>query len=273
MKILPRWKNRWHEAMKERGTYFKAASIVLITLVVCSCASLRRTKTVKKTPSTKGIRPYCVEERCYFPLPSAKGYVEEGYASWYGPRFHGRRTSSGEPFNMHALTAAHRTLPFGTYVRVTRLDNGKSVIVRINDRGPFVRNRIIDLSREAAKRLGMLRDGTVKVRVEALQPATLSPYASNENQWILQPVPSFTKGLFEIQVASFANKNNAIRLKNRLAKQFDYAVIVPFRCEKVTFYRVRVGIFKDISKARKALEKIQREGFHDAFVIAREGDS
>ncbi len=258
--------------MVKSSINFKITCLVIMLLVVSSCASIRKTKTSVTKP-TKKVRPYCIEERCYFPLPTAKGYVEEGYASWYGPKFHGRRTSSGEPFNMHDLTAAHRTLPFGTYVKVTRLDNGKWVIVRINDRGPFIKNRIIDLSWKAAKQLGMIRDGTVKVRVEALQPATLSPYAHNEDNWILQPVPSFTAGPFEIQVASFTNIANALRLKKRLKNRFDYATVVPFHCNGTTYYRVRVGAFKDIKTARKALRKIQQSGFFDAFVIAKEGES
>lgn len=94
--------------------------------------------------------------------------VEYGEASWYGKKYHGRKTASGEKYNMNKLTAAHRTLPFGTKVRVTRLDNGRSVVVRINDRGPFVRGRIIDVSREGAKKLDMIRDGIADVRVEII---------------------------------------------------------------------------------------------------------
>ncbi len=98
--------------------------------------------------------------------PTKKVFI--GYASWYGPGFHGRRTASGEIFNMYDYTAAHRTLPFGTRVKVTNLKNGRSVIVRINDRGPARKNRIIDLSYQAAKKIGMIRDGIVKVRVEVI---------------------------------------------------------------------------------------------------------
>ena len=99
--------------------------------------------------------------------PGKKVFI--GYASWYGPGFHGRRTASGEIFNMYDYTAAHRTLPFGTRVKVTNLKNGRSVIVRINDRGPAKKNRIIDLSYQAAKKIGMIRDGIVKVRVEVIR--------------------------------------------------------------------------------------------------------
>lgn len=101
---------------------------------------------------------------------AAKGaYVEEGQASWYGKKFHGRKTASGEKFNMHALTAAHKTLPFGTRVKVTNLDNSKSVVVKINDRGPFTKGRIIDLSYAAAKKVGMIESGVARVRIKVVK--------------------------------------------------------------------------------------------------------
>ncbi|SFM78805.1 septal ring lytic transglycosylase RlpA family protein [Thermodesulforhabdus norvegica] len=248
--------------------------ILMLSLMICtavfSCATIPAKKKEKRTVKTK-VKPYCVQDQCYFPLPSAEGYVEEGYASWYGPEFHRKRTASGEPYDMNAMTAAHKTLPFGTYVKVTRLDSGKWVIVRINDRGPFVRGRIIDLSRRAAKELGMLNDGIAKVRIEAVQPATLIPYASLQPIWELQPVPSFRTGEFEIQVGAFLLRDNAERLRSRLKGSYDYVVIVPFECSGRIFYRVRVGLFKDLVEAEREAEKIRRRGFPDAFVIAREG--
>jgi rare lipoprotein A len=113
---------------------------------------------------------YVVDGHRYFVLASAAGYVERGVASWYGPQFHGLRTAIGEPYDMFAMTAAHKTLPLPCYARVTNLQNGRSVVVRINDRGPFVSNRIIDLSYSAAARLGMIRSGTAFVQVETLTP-------------------------------------------------------------------------------------------------------
>ncbi|MEA1867752.1 MAG: septal ring lytic transglycosylase RlpA family protein, partial [Thermodesulfobacteriota bacterium] len=104
-------------------------------------------------PATQ--RPYEVNGHVYYPLPFAKGFVEEGYASWYGKKFHGRPTASSEPYNMYAITAAHRTLPMNTYVRVLNLANGREVVVRINDRGPFAKKRIIDLSYGAAGKVGL----------------------------------------------------------------------------------------------------------------------
>jgi len=123
---------------------------------------------VATAPAGKGGIPYEVNGRVYTPLASAEGYSEEGTASWYGPGLHGRLTSSGEVFDMHSATAAHRTLPFGTRVRVVNLANDRETVVRINDRGPFVKDRVIDLSFQAAKELGMIEHGTTPVRLTAL---------------------------------------------------------------------------------------------------------
>ena len=120
---------------------------------------------------------YTVFGKTYHVLDSSRGYVERGIASWYGRKFHGRRTSSGEPYDMLAMTAAHKTLPLPTYARVTRLDTGQSIIVRINDRGPFHDDRIIDLSYAAAARLGMQHSGTAPVEVRAIDPETDTPTA------------------------------------------------------------------------------------------------
>jgi rare lipoprotein A len=118
--------------------------------------------------SETGNKPYTVNGKSYVPVSSANGYRERGVASWYGRKFHGRRTSSGEPYDMYAMTAAHKTLPLPSYVRVRNLQNGKTVVVRVNDRGPFLHNRLIDLSYAAAARLDIAAHGTGLVEVEAL---------------------------------------------------------------------------------------------------------
>jgi len=242
-------------------------SVIVIALALTACSIIRK----KESGVLPG--PYCVHNHCYFPLPKAKGYVEEGYASWYGPKFHGSRTASGERFNMYEMTAAHRTLPFGTYVKVTRLDTGQWVIVRINDRGPFVRGRIIDLSKKAAEKLGIVRDGLARVRVEVVQPATIGSYAGNEHRWLLKAVPSFEKGSFEIQIASFRQRENAVRLRKRLQGRYDYTAIIPFKYNGEIFYQVRVGVFDTLSRAEEELQRIRKQGFYDAFVVARKGEA
>src|SRR5579863_7142204 len=139
----------------------------------------------------------------YFVLSSSDGYDERGVASWYGPTFHGGSTSSGEPYDMYGMTAAHKTLPLPTYARVTNLRNGKSVVVRINDRGPFVANRLIDLSYTAAAKLDMLREGTTLVEVHALTPGAPDELTRSA----AAPPPALY-----IQAGAFADADNAQRL-------------------------------------------------------------
>ena len=140
------------------------------------------------------------------PLSSVPvGWRQRGYASWYGPKFHGRKTASGEIFNMYSMTAAHRTLPLGTYVKVINLKNGRSVIVKINDRGPYIKGRIIDLSYAAARKLGMIKDGVVPVEVIVLgKPDEDSVFSD------------FASGYYYVQVGSFKDWVNAITLAKKL---------------------------------------------------------
>jgi len=162
------------------------------------------------------------------PPATTAGATQTGVASWYGPGFHGQPTSSGEIYDQNELTGAHRTLPLGTRVEVTNLDNGRSVEVRINDRGPFVDGRIIDLSYAAARSLGMIGPGTVPVRLEVLNGSS----------------PHLESAAFTVQVGSFADPNNAHRLKATLEKRFDHVRIAPLDGNGQRYYRVRVGRFE-----------------------------
>ena len=216
----------------------------------------------KSTKRKPGQRPYRVNGKTYYPLPSAEGFVEEGWASWYGPGFHGRKTASGERYNMYAFTAAHKTLPLGTYVLVTNLENGRKTIVRINDRGPFVKGRIIDLSYAAARALGMVKKGTARVRIEALAEGRVK-----DNHLVLSH-PNFQKGRFYVQVGSFSSYANAVRLKERLARRFQNVIIEPFQKGSRSFYRVQVFASENISSARRILQLLSRE-FPNAVLIAK----
>lgn len=138
--------------------------IVLFCLCVILLAACGGGTHVYKT----NTKPYTVAGSTYYPLKTVKGFSETGVASWYGKKFHGRKTASGERYNQNKMTAAHKTLPFGTNVRVKNIENGKSVVVRINDRGPFKKGRIIDVSRAAAKKLGMINSGTAKVNIKVV---------------------------------------------------------------------------------------------------------
>ncbi len=173
-------------------------------------------------------------------------------ASWYGKKFHGRPTASGERFNMYALTAAHKTLPFGTLLRVTNPSNGKSVVVKINDRGPFVEGRDLDLSYGAAKRLGMIQKGTSVVYVD---------FIGRDNSYIRPVKYVATEGPYTIQVASFNDPINAFRLKRILKYTYDHVYIMKVRVKGTLYYRVRIGRFPSRSFAEEIARRLAREGY------------
>lgn len=158
--------------------------------------------------------PYEVFGKKYQVMASSRGYVQRGTASWYGSKFHGRRTSSGEPYDMHLATAAHKTLPLPTYAEVTNLDNGKKVIVKINDRGPFKDNRIIDLSYAAALRLGVIATGTAPVEVRAIDPSSLR-YASASPQPVRPAASDETEGTW-LQAGAYGQRAGAEELVRKL---------------------------------------------------------
>ena len=177
--------------------------------------------------------------------PAPAGYTEEGNASWYGEPFNGRRASNGEIYDMYKLTAAHRTLPFDTMVRVTNLNNGKSTTVRITDRGPFVENRIIDLSLAAAREIELVGPGVAPVRVEVL--------GTNVD---------LTAGFFTVQVGAFKDRGNAERLCDRLSASYSPIFIQQYDGPDGTFYRVRVGKISGEDAAQQFSEQLRsREGF------------
>ncbi|HKN25826.1 MAG TPA: septal ring lytic transglycosylase RlpA family protein [Candidatus Acidoferrum sp.] len=178
------------------------------------------------------------------PTPAPAGYTEEGNASWYGNPFNGRRASNGEIYDMHKLTAAHRTLPFETMVRVTNLNNGKSTTVRITDRGPFVDNRIIDLSLAAAREIESVGPGVVPVHLEVLGNVDV------------------TGGFFTVQVGSFRDRANAERLRDRLNLTYSPILIQQYDSPEGTFYRLRVGKVSGEDAAKDLAEQLRnKEGF------------
>lgn len=214
-----------------------------------------------------GQKPYEQNGVWYYPLPSSSGYIEEGIASWYGSEFHDRPTSSGEPYDMEALTAAHKILPLGTHVKVTNLRNAQSLILRINDRGPFVAGRSIDLSRNAARRLGVLQAGTAPVRIEAIQVASATT-TDGITRWQPQPVPDFRHGKFAIQVGAFQSILNALRLKKGLEGEFETVFIQPGSNYNDSLYRVHAGFFSELTTAETKARWLKQRGFSDAFVVA-----
>lgn len=220
------------------------------------------------TPPPSGERIYRVMGQTYRVMGSSRGFVQRGMASWYGTKFHGRKTASGETYNMENFTAAHRTLPLGTYVKVKRTDGrGESVVVKINDRGPFVNNRVIDLSRAAARQLDMLKEGVAPVEVTALGEEILR---GEPGEVTLRPRYDYNRGSFSVQVGAFTVKENAQRLVRRMKDEHGEADLSLIELGGREFFRVRVGRFNTDQEAEAFKEKLLRSGdFGHAFVVAR----
>jgi rare lipoprotein A len=205
---------------------------------------------------------YQVNGHTYHVMQSGRGYVERGIASWYGTKFHGHRTSSGETYNMYAMTAAHKELPIPTYVQVTNLQNGRTVVVRVNDRGPFHDNRIIDLSYAAAAKLGILGTGTGLVEVRALDPGSPAPpptrYASSYER---NPV-------LYVQVGAFASQGNAERLRARLQDALPQRIrIQTAYAGGMPLFRVQVGPLADVDQADAVSLQLVRLGIQEMQVV------
>lgn len=186
------------------------------------------------------------------PRPNTSG-VETGVASWYGGEFHGRATSSREVYDMNDMTAAHRTLPFGTYVMVTNLENDRSAVVRVNDRGPFVKGRIIDLSYAAARVLGLVGPGTARVRLDVLKGGRA-------------PSAAGAPGAVWVQVGAFSVQENAYALRRRLEKDYPGVAVQRIETAHGVYFRVRVRT--DETGARPLAERLAGEGL--PVVIVRE---
>jgi rare lipoprotein A len=238
-------------------------------------------------PRSKSGNPpfYEVFGKRYYVLSTNVGYIERGVASWYGPGFHQVRTSTGEIYNMYAMTAAHKTLPLPAYVRVTNLQNGRSVVVRVNDRGPFVGNRIIDLSYTAASKLDMLRNGTAFVEVRSLDasdtqavtmtasntlppplPATESQAPVAEGAATPANTPAVGAPLY-IQAGAFSDPNNAKRLVEKLSSA-DYGKIF-VRDDEIAgrrMYRVRIGPVPNVAEFDRIVAALERSGIRDAHL-------
>lgn len=224
------------------------ALAVLLCLALAACGGPR----VWRKGGVPGTKPYTVRGKTYVPLKSAHGFVEVGTASWYGPGFHGKTTANGERYNQYALTAAHKLLPLGSTVKVTHLGSQRSVTVRINDRGPFVGDRVIDLSRKSAEYIDMLEDGTARVRVESVGAV---PGIRDDGD---------LEGSFFVQVGSFAVLGNAQRLVKKLRAAGMSARRV--RGPAGGLWHVRAGPWPSLYGARKVLSLLAGE-HPDAFVV------
>ena len=254
--------------MKQAIIINKILANLFMALLVVSCSTPNH---VIDTPETQGLKywqkPYVVAGQRYDPLLDCRGYTEKGLASWYGRDFHGRKTSNGEIYDMHAMTAAHKTLPLGIFVRVKNLRNDKEAVVRLNDRGPFVEGRIIDLSYSAAKKIGIVGPGTAPVRIEVLGVPQTTPDMAK----VAYQAPVSCKiGSYAVQVGAFSAPENARHFAGRLQPQFGLADIQSVEVNGKLFYRVRVGSYPSLEAAEQARLDIQRSGFPHSFVVAND---
>jgi len=232
----------------------------------------QKSSSSKSIPATQ--RPYTIDGVRYYPLASAKGFTEQGVASWYGPGFHKRMTSNGETYDMYQMTAAHKTLPMDTRLLVKNLENGAQTVVRINDRGPFIDGRIIDLSHSAAQTLGIIERGTARVKIIALdesnqrlateKPATPTAAQTTMTGRRAAPPPPAREDYF-IQVDSFDNQQEARHLQQRFASYGHHANIYRDHDGAIN---VILFVGNDAAKARHEQSKLLRLGYTKAKLIS-----
>lgn len=209
--------------------------------------------------SATGNKPYVVFGKRYVPLKSNKGFRQKGTASWYGKKFHGKRTSSGEAYDMYKMTAAHTVLPIPSYAQVTNLNNGRRIIVRVNDRGPFKHNRVIDLSYAAALKLDVVRSGTARVEIVAIGE---NPPVSQKTAAVSGDAQAY------IQLGAYSNQDTAYRLQQRLRSDGYKNVAVNRIVQSgIHLYRVRMGPLEKAGDVNFLLADLQHAGYNDAHII------
>jgi len=254
--------------------YFSIAGVLLCAgiLSCVGCADkTHQPKAHKYSPDHRGgptlkgwQKPYSVMGESYTPLMSHEGFSEDGVASWYGKKFHGRKTSNGEIYNMYAMTAAHKTLPLGVFVRVENRSNGRVEVVRVNDRGPFVAGRIIDLSYAAATKLAVVGPGTAPVTITAL--GYQQKKADGTVHYTLPE--SIQSGPFTVQVGAFTQQQNAQRLQLKLQAVYGSAHVRPAQVDGQNFYRVQAGHYTSLPAAQQARDALANSGYGQGFVVA-----
>lgn len=242
-------------------------SLFICLLLLSACASNKTSATRYPGDSITAVRPwqkpYTVNGQRYEPLASHYGFVQIGVASWYGSDFHGKYTSNGERYDMHAMTAAHKTLPLGVYVRVKNMDNGREAVVRVNDRGPFVKGRVIDLSYAAAKQIGLDVIGTAPVRIEAL-----GYRGTGTDQYTA--LDDYDAGNYTVQVGSFKEYSNAQRLSGEMKKRYGFSEIHLTDVNGDSFYRVYAGKYTSLIAAELAEKEFSEHGYPGSFTVALE---
>ncbi len=242
----------------------KKLILMLCCLVFLASCLAKKPTIAAESPQSKTKayqKPYTVNGMRYEPLASNEGFVQTGIASWYGKDFHGKKTSNGERYDMNAMTAAHKTLPLGVYVKIRNTNNGNEAIVRVNDRGPFVKGRIIDLSYAAAKKLGVDIVGTAPVRIEALG------YRASGDKTYRTP-DSYDAGNYTVQVGSFKEYGNAHRLCEEMKKRYGFSEVHMTNVHRDKFYRVYAGNYPSLHVAEKAEREFSDHGYPGSFTVS-----
>lgn len=272
-------KSKSANAMFMFGRYFVTAVGLLL---LSGCGGPRVFVQADAVPRSEPLsrygnpESYVVLGKRYFVMSNSHGYVEKGIASWYGTKFHGRRTSSGEKYDMYAMTAAHKSLPLPTYVQVTNLSNGRSVVVRVNDRGPFRQNRIIDLSYAAAQKLDMVRSGTALVEVRAIgegQDRPAPTFVAGGKAIDGKPAidwrdQSHLRNRIYVQVGAFASRQNADQLFGRLLQaRFTGVQIQNLEEQEKPLHRVRIGPLDTVSATDDVVARLEGLGFSEYQVV------
>ncbi|MBM9538508.1 septal ring lytic transglycosylase RlpA family protein [Desulfobulbus alkaliphilus] len=279
------------QVLTVRPTLINCLVLLLLMSICYGCGSKKPptpapapTKTHLSTPAKKKPpaipatqRPYVINGITYYPIPSAEGYVERGIASWYGKPFHGRRTANGEIYNMYGDTAAHKTLPMNTMLLVRNLENGRTAVVRINDRGPFVRERIVDLTYTKAAALGIVRNGTAEVEIIALAQRDTAPAPSPRTTTAAvttpppekPPAQDFDKGNFYVQVGAFEKVENARILAQAFSRRGRDVIIQQYPAAGMNLYRVMIFAGTSLARAKVYQQELEAEGFRYAMLLAR----
>lgn len=239
----------------------QAFFLILLALSFAACETVTAPSAKKSTTTTRVLER---ETLVSIPAePDNKRFVQEGVASWYGPDFHEKRTANGEVYDMYGMTAAHKTIPFNLYVKVTNLENEKSIVVRINDRGPYAKDRIIDLTYTAAYKLGMLATGTSKVKIEGLG---FIKEVEGKRVYIA-PASYEIEGALTLQVGSFKSRDSANSLAEQLKMNFPDVHVTELELGEVKYYRVLVGKYKTPEEANGDMERLVQAGFTGAHIL------
>ena len=253
---------------------------ILIFLTVAACSSTgwedRRSDSPPSAGGVKIGKPYQIGGVWYHPEEDPT-YDRTGHASWYGPNFHGKRTANGEIFDMNKLSAAHTTLPMPSFVRVTNLENGRSLKLRINDRGPFAKNRIIDVSRRAAQLLGFEKKGVTRVRVQAVNPDGSLIKAPPRQRQTVETAPASSVGapppatsnrgnLHFVQIGAFSSQEGVDKLRPHI-QGLGPIYVTPVRTSGRTIYRLRVGPYTSRREAERIIRELFGRGIRDARIV------